>query len=315
MAHRPQRRKSVYYEQIFNVKKKRCARWPLDDFFSISIGKKRYSMLYFYIYCILQIVLESFPVSSSSHLVLLERYLRSRGYTINHHQGFFFNFLNFDFVSIDVLVHFLHGVTACVLALFFFPRWRIFIMHMRRSWRIGIKIILLAMVADFFTAMGYVFFVSYPCACMPLGLGLFVTGCLLVSLRLVPTKKSTVFSWRQASLLGIVQGLALLPGISRFASTYVAGRWLLLRSDRAFEISFLLQWPLITLAFLNSVRMLAAQTNVCFLFDWHLFLIMGCAGIIAFYCLRLVYGLAMRRQLWLFAFYMLVPLYAWLLLC
>ncbi len=276
-------------------------------------------MLYFYVYSALQIVLESFPVSSSSHLILLERYLQKSGYAIDHHQGFFFDFLHFDFVSIDVLEHFLHGVTIFVLALFFFPQWRIFVTHLTRSWRCAFKIILLTALADSVTLALYLMRPQVFFICPSLGIGLLITALLLLSLRCIPEKrlekKRIRFSWRTALVLGCVQGIALLPGISRFASVYAAARWCALGPRRAFEITFLIQWPLILLAFANSVRMIAAHTNAYYLFDWGALVVMLSAGVLAWYGLRFVHYCAGTGRLWLFAFYMLVPLAAWFVLC
>lgn len=276
-------------------------------------------MLYFYVYSALQIVLESFPVSSSSHLVLLERFLQRHGYVIEHHQGFFFDFMHFDFVSIDVLEHFLHGITIFVIALFFFPLWRIFITHLPRSWRYALKIIALTALADSVTLVLYLVRNAFFFACPALGFGLAFTAGALFSLRFIPEKnfekKRIRFSWRTALVLGFVQGIALLPGISRFASVYVASRWLAFCPRRAFEITFLIQWPLIVLAFANSVRMLAAQTNAYYLFDWCAILVMLGAGVLAFYGLRFAQHLADAGRLWLIAFYMLIPLAAWFVLC
>ena len=288
---------------------------PLDDFSSWSIAKKCCSMLYFYVYIATQIVLESFPVSSSSHLVLLERYLNRYGFAIDHRQGFFFDFLHFDLVSIDVLDHFLHGVTALVILVFFFPQWRIFFTHFSRYWRYVLTIGALTALADSLTLVLYLARGSLLFACPTLGIGFVITALLLFSLRFVSDKQTGRLTWRTACVLGFVQGLALLPGISRFASTYVVARWLAFTPRRAFEVSFLIQWPLITLAFANSVRMLAMQSNSVHLFSGPLFLVMVGAGIVAFWVLRFVRTLADAQRLWLFSIYMLFPLMVWAWLC
>lgn len=272
-------------------------------------------MLYFYVYMATQIVLESFPISSSSHLVLLERYLNHFGYAIDHCQGFFFDFINFDLVSVDVLDHFLHGATSLVIFFFFFPQWRLFFVHFSRHWRYVLSIGLLTALADSFTLVLYLMRSSLLFVCPSLGVGLIITALLLLSLRFVPSQQSGRLTWCTASILGIVQGLALLPGISRFASTYVAARWLAFTPRRAFEVSFLIQWPLITLAFANSLRMLAAQSNSVHLLGSETLLVMLCAGIVAFYALGLVRNLAVARRLWYFAFYMILPIAVWLWLC
>ena len=50
--------------------------------------------------------------------------------------------------------------------------------------------------------------------------------------------------WRDALLVGGVQALALLPGLSRSGSTMVAARWAGLQPDAAARLSFLLALPI-----------------------------------------------------------------------
>ena len=54
-------------------------------------------------------------------------------------------------------------------------------------------------------------------------------------------------------ILGLVQGIALFPGISRFASTYTASRFLNFTPKRAFQITFLLELPLIFAGFAGNL--------------------------------------------------------------
>jgi undecaprenyl-diphosphatase len=54
---------------------------------------------------------------------------------------------------------------------------------------------------------------------------------------------------KEALLIGIAQGLAVLPGISRSGSTIVASLWLGAQRERAAQFSFLLAIPAILGAF------------------------------------------------------------------
>ncbi|MFS8507540.1 MAG: hypothetical protein LVQ75_05700, partial [Candidatus Babeliales bacterium] len=53
-------------------------------------------------------------------------------------------------------------------------------------------------------------------------------------------------------VVGIAQGLALLPGISRFGSTFVVGRFLGFSSMQSFQYSFLIAWPLMFAAWVKG---------------------------------------------------------------
>lgn len=90
-----------------------------------------------------------------------------------------------------------------------------------------------------------------------------LNGLTLYSSRFVPVRaRRPDGRWsvagigpRQALLIGVAQGLAVLPGISRSGSTIVASLWLGAERKRAAEYSFLLSIPAILGAFaLQSSR-------------------------------------------------------------
>lgn len=56
--------------------------------------------------------------------------------------------------------------------------------------------------------------------------------------------------WSGALLLGIAQGIAVAPGVSRSGATIAAGLWLGLRAERAFDLSMLLSLPAVAGALL-----------------------------------------------------------------
>lgn len=73
------------------------------------------------------------------------------------------------------------------------------------------------------------------------GVMLLVTGAILWTTRwAVRTAAQDAVTVRHALAMGILQVLALLPGISRSGSTIAAGLWTGLRGERAAEFSFLM---------------------------------------------------------------------------
>jgi undecaprenyl-diphosphatase len=80
------------------------------------------------------------------------------------------------------------------------------------------------------------------------GFGFVVTACLLTSA--LWTKPGAAFSpsLSGALLLGVAQGLAVVPGVSRSGITIIAGLWLGLRAERAFELSVLMSMPVVAAA-------------------------------------------------------------------
>jgi undecaprenyl-diphosphatase len=75
------------------------------------------------------------------------------------------------------------------------------------------------------------------------GLGFVLTGILLVSTRWVHPGEDETPSLLGALLIGLAQGIAVLPGISRSGSTITLALWLGVRPDRAFELSMLMSLP------------------------------------------------------------------------
>jgi len=78
---------------------------------------------------------------------------------------------------------------------------------------------------------------------LALGLGFVATAAILVSTRWARAGQHEVPTLAGALLIGVVQGLAVVPGVSRSGSTIAMALWLGVRPDRAFELSMLLSVP------------------------------------------------------------------------
>jgi undecaprenyl-diphosphatase len=123
------------------------------------------------------------------------------------------------------------------------------------------------------------------------------------SARWAPRGDRDTPSYAGAILIGIAQGSAVLPGLSRSAMTIATLLWLGVRPERSFELSFLMSLPAIAGALLLETRhafhggsdpaVLAAATFVAFV-----------VGVGALHVLRAVLA---KRAIYLFAAY-LVPL-------
>ncbi len=93
------------------------------------------------------------------------------------------------------------------------------------------------------------------------GLGFLVTTVLLISTRWVRPGDLEVPSMRAALLLGFVQGIAVLPGVSRSGSTIALALWMKVRPDRAFDLSMLMSLPVVLGAVLLEARHLNAASG------------------------------------------------------
>lgn len=262
-------------------------------------------MLFVYCATFLQMVAESFPVSSSGHLALLNQvwsklcllypdYKLSLPWT--------------DALFWERYVDLLHVVPLVVIAWYFYPRWRIFLFHPLRTWRIAAKLICYVVLADGVTALLYVARPYLFFSALPLWVGFSATALLLFGLLLIPVRKSFSgdrLTVARAVLIGLFQGLALLPGLSRFAATFCGARFLGFSSRSSFEVSFMLQWPLIlaavtrsTLFFMHS----SAEVVVTPMLGAVLFV----SAILAWLGFFFAAHLASTERLWYCAFYVAV---------
>jgi undecaprenyl-diphosphatase len=75
------------------------------------------------------------------------------------------------------------------------------------------------------------------------GLGFVGTSVWLISTYFITPGDKEQPSLLGALLIGLAQGLAVLPGLSRSGSTIATALWLGVRPERAFELSFLMSLP------------------------------------------------------------------------
>jgi undecaprenyl-diphosphatase len=258
-------------------------------------------MIWFYVWIVVVIITENFPISSSSHLLLFERLMQYSGKE---------NELSFIPPYFD---EFLHSVNLIVLALFFWHRWFFALKALRRTYPMVMHSVVKTIVGCLITLAWYGLFATHLIdkTSFPLGIGLLITMSLLYTVRFAPLAPFSSYSYTHACVIGFVQGLALLPGISRLASTYVVGRWLKLSSAHALEVSWSLQAPLIMAAFIRGLLKVIASPYRHQLLNVRTVSVMIIAGVCAFYALSWVTCRAYNHTLWRFSYYMIIPMLLW----
>ena len=245
-----------------------------------------------YVYAVMQIIFESLPVSSSGNVLLwmpvLQKFLGLKSVE---------NILpDFDFL--------LHLPTLFIIGLFFFRSWSSRLVSIRSTFPRLVVVAACCVLADTMTVTFYFLWKAVGVAFFPLWLGFLCTTFLLASLRFFSWKvKKSRLNYRDSCLLGLIQGIALLPGISRFASTLVVGIWLGYSYEKACKYSFLIQVPLLGAAFLKGLWSLAHAATYA-PFDEPLFyLTVVCATIVSFCVLSYVFDMVKRKTIWIFAWY------------
>lgn len=196
---------------------------------------------------LLQGLTEFLPVSSSGHLVLFQQFV-----DVGEHAVFF-----------DLVLH----VGTLVPVLWFYRRDLIGVVNDALSadagpfWdRPGVKLALLVVVATVPTGViGLMFEDSFEALFgRPewLTLTFAVTGLLLFFTRWQGEggRGLADVTWKTALVLGIVQGMAITPGISRSGSTIAAALLLGVERELAARLSFLMSVPAISGAVLLKFR-------------------------------------------------------------
>lgn len=113
---------------------------------------------------------------------------------------------------------------------------------------------------------------------------------------------ATALTVKQAFLVGLAQGVAVLPGISRSGTTIAAAMWLGLSGPQAFRFSFLLSLP----AILGAVILQLSDPGALAALGQAAVIAGTVAAVVGVAALLLLRRMVARGQLWVFALY-LVP--------
>jgi len=183
---------------------------------------------------IVQGLTEFFPVSSSGHLVILQNIMGLKGQEI-------------------VITVILHLATVLALVIFFTKD----IIRAMRDLRLIIFILIVTVITGVIGIAGKDFFKHLFSSVKIVSAALVVTGIILIF-----TKKERVNNKeagaKDAVVLGITQGLAIIPGISRSGITISTLLFRGLSRENAFRLSFLAAIPAILGASLLELKDIAA---------------------------------------------------------
>lgn len=267
-----------------------------------------------YLWIVLQIILESLPVSSSGHVALMQKYMQKLGdFSVWHDKLWIVDFL-------------LHGPMVVILLLFFFKTWWQMIMQkpfsLRAfkqlvilqsaegkyfSWSRIFQVMIFGLIADGITIF---FWMLDILPAIPLTAGFIITATLLYLTRYCKETSHTFdMSYMYAVLLGIGQSFSFIPGVSRFATTYAVGRFCGYSGRISFAVSFFIQFPLLVAAFIKGIIALQKYPELIRnLFDFKVLFVILAASIVSYVLLWCVDGIVKKNRLWLFSWYMLVPI-------
>lgn len=188
-------------------------------------------MLKFISLGIIQGLTEFLPVSSSGHLLILQKVFGMTG-----------NELELSLV--------LHAGTALALILFFIKD----IKNLLRDRKSLSLIIIVTIITGIIGISGKDFFEKLFVSCQCVSFTLMVTGIILLLTRQFMDGKRNKAGIADALILGATQGIAIIPGISRSGITISTLLFRRINRETSFKFSFLASIPAIMGAILLEAK-------------------------------------------------------------
>ncbi len=251
---------------------------------------------------IIQGLTEFLPVSSSGHLVIFQHLFGLK------EPELFFDICVHLGTLLAVMIVFRQEIRELVRSLGHLL-WLIFVKdaHFEHIFENSeFKMLLLVFFGFFPTALLGVVFHEIGqhlfSSVLIVGLMLIITGGLLWQTRRVAGMGGGLesFSIRTALIIGLVQGLAIMPGISRSGSTIALGLFLGLNRELSARYSFMLAIPAILGAGILSLHGLIADPHV----DYKIALIGAAVSfVVGYFALVSLLHLVKKAKLYLFAPY------------
>ena len=243
---------------------------------------------------ILQGLTEFLPVSSSGHLVLAQALLPHLS-----QPGVVFEVTLHIGTLVAVCLYFWKDLWAMVLALFS-PRDDKIVNDRRLLWLVIVGTIPTGIIGVLFRKQFESMFTDLRGA----GIWFFITGIILFITDRITTKgrQLTEMSMLDAIVIGIAQGVSIIPALSRSGSTIAAG--ILLGLDRTLLVrySFLLSIPAVAGAFVLEV--VSHRRELLQGFDPVAYgLGTVAAGVVGYWSIAVLLNLTRSRRLSIFSYY------------
>lgn len=133
---------------------------------------------------------------------------------------------------------------------------------------------------------------------------LIATGIFLIGSHFAKTGKKPV-GWLSGFIIGLVQAVAMMPGISRSGSTIGMSRFLGIEPKQAAEYSFLMSAPLLAGVSLLAIKEMIENGNHCGSSGLELGLGFLISGVVGYFSLKWLVSLLQRGRFWRFGIYCL----------
>jgi len=234
---------------------------------------------------LIQGISEFFPISSSGHLVIFQ------------------NILGINTVIKDILLYdiFLHIGTLLSVVIFFFKDLKELTINFYKKENLSfIKLIIIASIP---TALIGFFFKSQleELFFKPQLVGFFLvlTGIILLFSKYIRLKKINIYI--TAFIIGVFQGFAIIPGLSRSGLTISIALILFMGYEFSFRYSFILSIPAIFGALLLKLKDIQFNGDIVYMLTGLIF-----AALFGLLTLILLKKIMLKKKFHYFAYYCLI---------
>lgn len=177
-------------------------------------------MLKYALLGIVQGITEFLPVSSSAHLLIMQRILAIEGQAL----------------TISVIMHL---GTSLALVIFFFKD----ILKLLKDFSSLFLIVIVTIITGIIGISGKEFFERLFASYKLAAFALIITGCVLILTKNFMDRKRNLLDIKDAFALGFSQGIAIIPGISRSGITVSTLLFRGLDKETSFRFSFIASLP------------------------------------------------------------------------
>lgn len=244
-----------------------------------------------YIFFVAQILLESLPVSSSGHVLLLRYILDAQP----------------ELYIDDLFESFSYLGTFAIWFIFFFNDWVAILKKSFESFYNFLKVFL------YFFVIGIMILVWLFLYNLKIDVPVYYLM-LLTALSLYLSSRVKVkneicevdFSLKYALVLGCVQGFAILPGVSRFGLTYSVARFLGFSNRISILTSIMIFMPVVALLAIGSLFKITVEENWSLLLNFKFMSIFIASCIASYLIFYLTQYLLLKNKAWIFSIYLLI---------
>lgn len=225
---------------------------------------------------------EFLPISSSGHLVLLEKIFGIQD----------------NLILLNIFLHL--GSLVAVIVYYRKSLWQ----QLQHPWCEKNFLLVTATIPTIIIVLIFEPFIESSFGGQYLIIGFLITAFLLV-LASFEYRQKKVFGYKTSIIMGITQGIATLPGISRSGSTLCAGLFCGQDREEAANFSFLMSIPIILASLVYELTKLDSIVSISY--PWWIILVgMLMSFVFGYLAIRWMIHIVKKARLYYFSIYLVI---------